>query len=497
MALQALYQFENIYVFNRVRKEGLKVRHFITVLLLSAMLFLPITDGLNHYVFSNTEDLGQTVDDIREEIVEYEETIKLLNEDIKGRLKRIEELDEELAAIERELEETEIMLVQAQERLDENTKQFSSRVRSAYMKGGDSYLEILLTAENFGDLIIRFAYLKRILDRDAGLIVAVRDERKNTEQQQLAIQDQRKNIEDRRFQMEAERRNLEDQHKTIAALLEMSRENLKEALAQVPQTERNPVYGVILDNHPSARPQHGISHASIVYEYEVEGRSTRYLALFSRLPSKVGPIRSAREHSTMIAWENNVNFVFASASRDNLDKIDEWGVSSTNALLFSAFYRDSSKRAPHNLYVNLGTLNRGTSSPGTVVRPGNLSRQGQTAHSIAIEYSPSYRVTYRYDAEKRAYKRFINSNAHRDATGEEVWARNVIIQYANHRTDFRGRPTPDIVGEGTIDYYAGGQHFTGTWKKDSPSSLTRFYYADGQEIERVYGQTWIQIVRPK
>ncbi len=471
------------------------MRSFITVLLLIAMFFLPIADGLNHRVYSNTEEPEQRVDEIREEIAEYEETIKLLNEDVESRLKRIEELDQELVAIERELEETEHMLVETQERLDENTKQFSSRVRSAYMKGGDSYLEILLTAENFGDLINRFAYLKRILDRDAELIVSVRDERQNTVEQQLAIEDQRKNIEDRRFQMEAERHNLEEQRKTVAALLEMSRENLEEALAQVPQTERNPVYGVVFDNHPSARPQHGLSQASIVYEYEVEGRITRYLALFSTLPSKVGPIRSAREHSTMLAWENNVNFIFASASTDNLNRINEWGVSSTNALSHSAFYRDSSRRAPHNLYVNLSTLNRAASSPGTVVRPGNVSRQGRTANTISIEYSPNYRVTYQYDTDEKAYKRLINGSNHRDATGEQIWARNIIIQYTDHPMDLFRRPTPEVVGQGTIDFYANGQHFTGTWRKDSPNSATRFYYADGQEIERVYGPTWIQLAR--
>lgn len=471
------------------------MRRFIIVLMLVAVLFLPIAEGVNHHVYGNTEDPEQNVEEIREEIAEYEETIKLLNEDIENRLKRIEELDEELTAIEKELEETEIMLIQTQERLDEITEQFGTRVRSAYMKGGDSYLEILLTAESFGDLIIRFAYLKRILDRDADLIVAIREERKNTEEQQLAIAEQRQNIEDRRYQMEAERANLEEQRKTVESLLAMSKENLEEALALVPQTERNPVYGVVLDNHPSARPQHGIARASIVYEYEVEGRSTRYLALFSQLPGKVGPIRSAREHSTMLAWENNVNFVFASASRDNLARIDEWGVSSTNALAHSAFYRDSSKRAPHNLYVNLSTLNRGTSSPGTVIRPGNVSRQGNSAHSISIEYSSSYRVTYQYDTDERSYRRLINGSHHRDATGEQVWARNVILQYTSHPTDLFGRPTPDVVGQGRIDFYANGQHFKGTWRKDSPSSPTRFFYEDGQEIERIYGPTWIQIVR--
>ena len=469
------------------------MRRFITVIILTAILSLSFAHGFSIPVYGNTVSQG-SVDQIKENIAEYEETIKLLNQDIENRLKRLDELENEVITTERELRETKILLAEAQERLEENTKQFAGRVRSAYMKGGASYLEILLEADNLGDLIVRLAYLTRILDRDAMLVGGIREERENIEQRHLAMENQLKTIEDRRFQMQAERRNLEDQRKAVNALLATSKENLAEELASMPQAERNPVYGVVFDNHPSARPQHGLSQASLVYEYEVEGRTTRYLVLFSTLPRKVGPIRSAREHSTMLAWENKVNFIYAGASRDNLDRIAEWGLSHTNALAHSAFYRDSSRRAPHNLYVNLSTLNRAPSS-ATVIRPGNLSRQGRTANSISIEYSPSYRVSYQYDREKKAYRRMVNGANHRDATGAQIWARNVIVQYTDHPTDIFRRPTPEVVGQGTIDYYAMGQHFKGTWKKDSPSSPTRFYYEDGQEIERIYGQTWIQIAR--
>ncbi|QNO15069.1 DUF3048 domain-containing protein [Alkalicella caledoniensis] len=471
------------------------MRRLISVLILTAVLFLSFEGVVSNTVYGNTGSPQGSIDDIKKEIAELEETIKLLNEDIDSRLKRIDDLDKELIATEKELEKNGVLLAQAQERLDENTKKFGGRVRSAYMKGGSSYIEILLEADNFGDLIVRLAYLTRVLNRDAELVSGIREEREIIEGRQIAMEDQRKKIEDRRFQMEAERRNLEDQRKAVNALLAISKGNLADELAVVPQAERTPVYGVVFDNHPSARPQHGLSQASIVYEYEVEGRSTRYLVLFSTLPSKVGPIRSAREHSTALALENKVNFIHAGGSKAGMEKISEWSVNSTNALAHPAFYRDSSRRAPHNLYVNLSTLNRGSSS-STVIRPGNLSRQGISANSTSIEYSPSYRVSYQYNSEKGAYKRLINGNDHRDATGAQIWARNIIIQYTAHPT-VNGLPTPEVVGQGAIDYYAKGQHFRGTWRKDSPSSRTRFYYEDGQEIERIYGQTWIQISRPK
>ncbi|SES75271.1 DUF3048 domain-containing protein [Anaerobranca gottschalkii] len=462
---------------------------YITLFLIIALFF----SGTVSPVYANNRG---NIDELKKEISELEKMIKLLNEDIDNRLKRIEELEKELVYTEREMKRNEEKLAQAQQRYEEILKHFAGRVRSAYMKGGASYIEILLDAESFGELIIRLAYLRNILNRDALLVSGIREERDEINNRQLAMEKQRKIIEDRRYQMQAERLNLEEQRKALNKLLNASKENLAEELAALPQAESKPIYGVVYDNHPKARPQHGLAKASVVYEYEVEGLITRYLALFADLPTKVGPIRSAREHSTMLAWENGVNFISAGGSKDNLDRIAQWGVSYTNALAHPAFYRDSSRSAPHNLYVNLATLNRATPSGERVIRPGNLSRKGQPANTITISYSNTYKVIYQYDREKKAYKRLINDVPHKDATGEEIWARNVIIQYTAHPTDIFRRPTPEVVGEGVIDFYAMGQHFRGKWVKESPSSPTRFFYEDGQEIERIYGQTWIQIARP-
>src|SRR5699024_820043 len=55
------------------------------------------------------------------------------------------------------------------------------------------------------------------------------------------------------------------------------------------------IVGVMVNNHPKARPQSGLSKADIVFEVLAEGKITRFLALFqSEKPDMVGPVRSAR-----------------------------------------------------------------------------------------------------------------------------------------------------------------------------------------------------------
>lgn len=444
------------------------------------------------------EDAKKKVELTKAEIAELEKVIKLLDESIKNRESRIEALNNEYLQTEIRLRRLEKELIEAEIRLREKNKLFSNRVRSAYIKGGVSYLEVFLEAKSFGEVIINLEYIVRFLKKDAEIIESVKAEQNLIKEQKMKMTEHRQKLLDLKSQKDGEYRNLVDQKKQKEAILTTIKKRLSVELAAItPQAERKPVYGVVIDNIQAARPQHGLAKASLMYEYEVEGGITRYLALFSTFPTKVGPIRSARTHSIILAMENGVNYIYASAGTDVLIQIKDWKVNSTNAIASgnSSFFRDSTRKAPHNLYVNLATLGVEEPSKEMVVRPAYLNREGEKLTEFTLEYSSSYAVKYEYVSSKNAYRRYINGVLHKDATKEEILARNIIVQYAPHGWDILGRPTPNLIGKGKIEFYSQGQYFQGTWRKDSQSSPTRFFYDDGQEIERIYGQTWIQIMR--
>ncbi len=477
----------------RLSKHGARgLLTFVICLVIAGVFFGPAVHG--------NPNEPPDPDATRVEIRELEGVIQALDKSIKEKEARLDELEAEIKQILADIAATEKELDEAEERFEEQNILFADRVRSAYIRGGLSYLGVLLQAESFGDLIVRAAYLQKILSRDAGLIDSIKEELAFIDDKREKITADKAALEDRQYQIDAERRNLLAQRKEQEALLKATKDRLAVELAQTaPQANRLPVYAVILDNHTSARPQAGLSRASLVYEYEVEGRITRYLALFAELPNKVGPIRSARTHSAMLALENKVHFIYASASRDVLATIAEWQVPGTNALASSSssIYRDRTRRAPHNLFVNLSTLKAVPASSQVVVRPAFVSKQGTAGNSLSIEYGSSTRVQYRYDKDKDTYQRYLNGALHRDAGGRPITARNVVVQYVPHHLDFRSRPTPDLIGSGRIEYYVQGQYFKGTWSKSSHDAPTHFYYEDGRPIEFVYGPTWIQIVRAR
>ncbi|HHX76862.1 MAG TPA: DUF3048 domain-containing protein, partial [Firmicutes bacterium] len=174
------------------------------------------------------------------------------------------------------------------------------------MSGSFSYLDNLLKAESFGDLLVRLFYLKKIFQRDAGLVDSVRQEQAALLERQAIISAHNEKLQSLKYEAEAEYQNLLDKRKSKEVLLAEARDRLAEELERIfPQSERKPVYGVVIDNIQQARPQSGLARASVVYEYEVEGKITRYLALFADFPTKVGPIRSGRVQNVTLALEND------------------------------------------------------------------------------------------------------------------------------------------------------------------------------------------------
>ncbi|MBT9157305.1 MAG: putative lipoprotein YerB [Firmicutes bacterium] len=474
------------------------MRRLIVAIALIAITILPLV-GPNR-AQGNPVDPRTRVEQREREVRELEKVLSALQNSIADRLARLDTIEKDLQATETKLQAATRDLGQSEARLHILSRSLGARVRSVYMRGMSSYLEGLLNAESFGDLIINLAYLRRILTRDAELIAVVRQEQAATRLNLSTLAAERTRLTSLHERREAEQRNLRSQRQEQERVLRAAKTSLAADLALItPQAERRPVYAVVLDNIAQARPQHGLAAASMVYEYEVEGRITRYLALFSSLPHKVGPIRSARSHSAMLALENGTHYIYSSGGVDVLDLLRDWNVEGTNALRSNSasFTRDATRRAPHNLFVNLATLGQAEQSTEVTLRPAYLSAKGEPAGQVLIEYAANHRIAYTFVPEKGAYRRYINDVIHRDASGTIIMARNIIIQHVPHGTDLFNRPTPNLIGEGPLDFYALGQHFRGTWRKASAAARTRFFFDDGREIELIYGQTWVQIVRQR
>ncbi len=123
-------------------------------------------------------------------------------------------------------------------------------------------------------------------------------------------------------------------------------------------TERRPV--AVVNNHPKARPQSGLSKADIVIEALAEGQITRFLAIFqSQMPETVGPVRSARNISSLSAMALTAYLsITAGVRRQKAAGIG--AADYMNGLDFdgSLFWRADFSKPPHNSYTSYDYIKR-------------------------------------------------------------------------------------------------------------------------------------------
>lgn len=266
---------------------------------------------------------------------------------------------------------------------------------------------------------------------------------------------------------------------------------------------------VMINNAPAARPQSGISEADIMYEILAEGGITRLIGIFQSHTGvvKIGPIRSIRPYLLDIGESYGGVTVHAGGSpaayailqKEKKEDMDEIGRAG------AYFWRDNTRKAPHNLYSNASKLREGAQKLGfaqEVKVPGYLFNNpdyipsgGEAAAEFSVNFQlKSYKVDYKYDTERRTYLRYVNDKPHLDLNNDNpVEAANVIVMGADHKVlDDVGRLQIDVELGGEALLFQRGQVTKGRWSRDS-NDVIRFV-KDGEEALMYPGVTHILVV---
>jgi hypothetical protein len=276
---------------------------------------------------------------------------------------------------------------------------------------------------------------------------------------------------------------------------------------------RHPI-AVMVDDHVKARPQSGFNAASIVWQAPAEGGVPRYMLIFGdQVPSSVGPIRSAREYYLEWAAEWKAMYVHYGASPEAKATLSRKGhgqwVWNADGFRWDPRYmwRVDFRVPPHNVYTDGEHLralaNRlgaddGPLEPAWTFGAGWAASRRPVGSTVTVMY-PYETVTYRYDAAKNRYVRFINDAASPQvdpADGAVVAPTNVVILRMRFGLSDSGHYRLDAsnVGKGEAWISTNGVTVKGTWKKASVTAPTLLFGPDGKPVTLTAGQTFVQVL---
>ena len=276
---------------------------------------------------------------------------------------------------------------------------------------------------------------------------------------------------------------------------------------------RRPIV-VMFDNFYSARPQAGLAKADVVYEILAEGLITRYMGVFySQYPDHIGPVRSSRPYFVEKALEFDPYYIHVGGSMKALSDIKKYQMADIDGLSSGAYWRESHKKAPHNMYTSSdallkeGTRLRYEVSSTFEFQPFGDDFEaltGNEASEITFVYKEptqsdkiGYFTSYKYNDDSNLYYRYTNGEMHLDEdTQEHLSCTNILVQYAKTTViDNEGRLSIDLISTGKGKYYSGGKYIDVTWQKTSANAPTIFYDQSNKPIKLNPGKTWIQVVK--
>jgi Protein of unknown function (DUF3048) N-terminal domain/Protein of unknown function (DUF3048) C-terminal domain len=280
---------------------------------------------------------------------------------------------------------------------------------------------------------------------------------------------------------------------------------------------RHPI-AVMIDDLWAARPQSGLSQASVVWHAPAEAGIPRYMAIFAEGdPKAVGPIRSARYYYIGWAAEWKAVYAHVGGSPQALATLRSKG---NGQLVYNAdqfrwgttyFWRIRTRYAPHNVYTDGKHLRSLAKKLGATAPPGKAIwrfaadaplEARPVGGRIDVNY-PHNKIRYRYDRTTNTYLRFV-SGGKKDVDAAykvQIAPKNVVVMVMRFGPltgagSGHGRLEARLIGSGTAWISTNGKTIKGTWKKSSMTGPTRFYDKHGTPVTLTVGQTYVQVIPP-
>ena len=276
-------------------------------------------------------------------------------------------------------------------------------------------------------------------------------------------------------------------------------------LSGLPGGEGKPVVMVKYGNSRPDRPHYNLNQADLIYVEEVEWGLTRIAAMFNtKFPSVVGPTRSARiSDLELLEQFTNPGLAYSGANDVLLKAIRKsQSISLSPSDRSSFYYRNLSKKAPHNQLLRLSSMMAKETKVAPIKDIGLTFNASPATGGTKTTYFQASWSSARVSGSwtGKSWTISFDGSIHRDAVNKGfLTPKTIVLQYVERKEtkygDKFGGKTPLLktVGSGRAIVLRNGQSFDGTWSRPTKEAGTIFSFA-GSQLAFDVGQVMIVLV---
>ncbi len=192
--------------------------------IISFIVAIGIVTTMNVPIFAqplsnNSGNQKEAYDRAQSKIEDIQISVEKLDSDIENTYTDVDNAKAKIVKTQKSIEKATKDIVTAQDNIVEEEDLFNKRMRSMYMNGVDSYLEIIFNSDGIADLISRVENIKKIVEYDDKLIVQLTDKKSEIEGQRQALETEKTSLVALKTENENKLLSLKDKKKEQQALI--------------------------------------------------------------------------------------------------------------------------------------------------------------------------------------------------------------------------------------------------------------------------------------
>lgn len=175
---------------------------------------------------------------LQEEKSKLDEEIKSIDLQVSETSGKIREKKESIEETTKKIEDLKVEIDEVKKRISERNKLLEDRARSLQQGGGVvSYLEVVLGAQSFGDLVSRVSAVSTIVEADREILKAHEEDKATLETAETALITEKKNLEDSLKELESLEKKLSEQSKQKQELMKQVQAKYGDTIQDIQELE--------------------------------------------------------------------------------------------------------------------------------------------------------------------------------------------------------------------------------------------------------------------